>query len=77
MLTCCLCGRSMSSASVFIGAMAVGPKCARRAGLTEKARKRQGVLRMASSHHANKQDGQTIDLFTGLIDAGGGHWLRG
>lgn len=77
MLICCLCGRSMSSANVFIGAMAVGPKCARRAGLTEKARKRQGALRMESSHQAKNHDGKTIDLFTGLIDAGDGYWLRG
>lgn len=77
MLTCCLCNRPMSSASVFIGTMAVGPKCARRAGLVELARKRHGALRLAGPQQSKKQDGQTIDLFTGLIDAGDGNWLRG
>lgn len=77
MLICCLCGRSMSSANVFIGSMAVGPKCAKRAGLTEKARKRQGALRLSGQQQAKKQDGLTMDLFTGVIDAGDGNWLRG
>lgn len=65
MLTCCLCNRPMSSAHVFIGTMAVGPKCAQRAGLTEKARKRHGALRLVGLQKAKKQDGETMDLFAG------------
>ena len=46
-MKCALCGRQMESATVMIGALAVGPTCARKAGLIELGRKRQGAIRLA------------------------------
>ena len=35
------------AAAVFVGANPIGPTCARKAGLLERARKKSGVLRLA------------------------------
>ncbi|WP_313080494.1 hypothetical protein [Pulveribacter sp.] len=64
-LHCALCGRSMASATVYIGQLPVGPTCARRAGLVEAARKRRGALRLQLLPRtpAAQRDSRTLDLF--------------
>lgn len=48
----------------MIGALPIGPTCARKAGLLELARKKSGVLRLAKpSTVARKADPETLDLF--------------
>jgi hypothetical protein len=61
-LTCALCGRATMPA-VFVGAMAVGPSCARKANLMEAAARGLGALRLAKRRASSKQDPQQ-DLFT-------------
>lgn len=58
----------MLAAAVFIGIMPVGPVCAKRAGLIEKARKKHGALRIAGGDvaragRAKRRDPKTLDLF--------------
>lgn len=63
-MRCAFCNRPMLAAAVFVGAMPIGPTCARKAGLLELARKKAGVLRMARpSAGQRRPDPQTIDLF--------------
>ena len=48
----------------MIGAMPIGPTCARKAGLLELARKKAGVLRLARhTAVARHPDPETLDLF--------------
>ena len=60
-MKCILCGRSMNAAAVLIGAMPVGPKCARRAGLIELGRKKAGFVRLVAQKV--ERDVHTPDLF--------------
>ncbi len=62
---CCLCGRPMARPTLFIGLMPVGPHCARRAGLMDKARKGAGALRLAGAPAIRSPgaDRRTLDLF--------------
>lgn len=60
-MRCALCGRSMVAPAVLIGEMGVGPKCAKRAGLIEPARKRQGMLTLVNGRAQRSEDGQ-MDL---------------
>lgn len=60
-MRCALCGRSMATSAVLIGDMPVGPRCARRAGLLELARKRQGLLTLVKGRAQRSEDGQ-MDL---------------
>ena len=60
-LTCALCGRSMRQAAVSIGAMSIGPKCARRAGLIDLGRKKAGFVRLVAQKV--ERDVRTPDLF--------------
>ncbi|PTT39838.1 hypothetical protein DBR23_10035 [Acidovorax sp. HMWF018] len=54
----------MAQAAVMIGALPIGPTCARKAGLLELARKKSGVLRLAKpSAGPRRPDPQTLDLF--------------
>ena len=63
-MRCAFCNRPMMAAAVFVGAMPIGPTCARKAGLLELARKKSGVLRMAKpSIGARRADPETLDLF--------------
>lgn len=63
-MRCAFCNRSMLAAAVMIGALPIGPTCARKAGLLELARKRSGVLRLAKhSTTPRRTDPQTMDLF--------------
>ena len=63
-LLCCLCGRPMDQAAVMIGTMPVGPKCAKRAGLTSLAKRKTGLVFPVVRRHIQKPDHpQTADLF--------------
>ena len=63
-LHCAFCNRPMAQAAVMIGALPIGPTCARKAGLLELARKKTGVLRLARPCASRSQpDPQTLDLF--------------
>ena len=54
----------MLAAAVFVGAMPIGPTCARKAGLLELTRKKARALCLArSSHSPRRLDPQTMDLF--------------
>lgn len=60
-MNCVLCGHPTKPA-VMLGNHAVGPKCARRAGLIERAKKRQGYVRLFDRARA-PADPRTRDLF--------------
>ena len=63
-MRCAFCNRPMLAAAVFVGAMPIGPTCARKAGLLELARKKSGVLRLARpSIGVRHADPETLDLF--------------
>ena len=63
-MRCAFCYRPMAQAAVMIGAMPIGPTCARKAGLLELARKKAGALRLARpSIGARRPDPETLDLF--------------
>lgn len=63
-MKCAFCNRPMLQAAVMIGAMPIGPTCARKAGLLELARKKSGVLRLARpSTGPRRPDPGTLDLF--------------
>lgn len=63
-MKCAFCNRPMQAAAVFVGAMPIGPTCARKAGLLELARKKAGALRLArTSIGARRADPETLDLF--------------
>lgn len=63
-MNCAFCSRPMLQAAVMIGALPIGPTCARKAGLLELARKKSGVLRLAKpSTSLLRPDPQTLDLF--------------
>ena len=63
-MKCAFCNRPMLAAAVFVGALPIGPTCARKAGLLELARKKAGVLRLAKPSIGQRRlDPQTMDLF--------------
>lgn len=63
-MKCAFCNRPMLQAAVFVGALPIGPTCARCAGLLELARKKTGVLRLARhTAVAHRPDPETLDLF--------------
>ena len=63
-MKCAVCNRPMQAAAVWVGAMPIGPTCARKAGLLELARKKAGVLRLAGrAAVAHRPDPETLDLF--------------
>ena len=63
-MRCAFCNRPMQAAAVFVGAMPIGPTCARKAGLLELARKKAGVPRLARpSAGPRRTDPETLDLF--------------
>lgn len=64
-MRCALCSHPLLYPEVFIGLLPVGPRCARRAGLVELARKKSGVLRLASTtgQKRRKDDQLTLNLF--------------
>ena len=63
-MRCAFCNRPMMAAAVLVGAMPIGPTCARKAGLLELARKKAGVLRLARPTSVARRTGpETLDLF--------------
>ena len=63
-MKCAFCSRPMLAAAVMVGPLPIGPTCARKAGLLERARKKSGVLRLAKpSAGPRRPDPQTLDLF--------------
>jgi hypothetical protein len=58
----------MRQASVMIGTLPVGPKCAKRAGLDELAKRKTGLVFPAQRRHIEKPGmPQTRDLFEGMV----------
>lgn len=63
-MKCAFCNRPMLAAAVMVGALPIGPTCARKAGLLELARKKSGLLRLGTpSAGPRRPDPQTLDLF--------------
>lgn len=64
-MKCVLCGRSLKQAAVYIGEMAIGPKCSRRAGLMPLAAKRTGLVKPGPMYrsHATRQELAQLELF--------------
>ena len=60
---CALCDRPMLNPAVLIGALPVGPKCAKRAGLLELARKRVGRLSLPSVKCRRPDPQENLELF--------------
>ena len=62
---CALCGRPLLQAAVMIGREGIGPKCAKKAGLTALAKKTGSrVLRIGRRPSAErKRMPETMDLF--------------
>lgn len=63
-MRCVLCGRPTQPA-VMLADKAVGPKCAKKAGLLERARRNQGQVRLFKAPR-RPADPQTLDLFEEL-----------
>ena len=66
-MICVLCNRRLLSAAVTIGAMPVGPVCARRAGLMPLAAKKVGAVRPGPAYKrsATRQEVDQLELFEG------------
>lgn len=63
-MKCAFCNRPMQAAAVYVGALPIGPTCARKAGLLELARKKAGALRLARPSIGQRcADLETLDLF--------------
>jgi len=62
-LRCALCGRPVLNPAILIGQLPVGPRCARRAGLLELARKRVGALSVPRVKFARPKPHENLDLF--------------
>lgn len=60
-MRCVLCGRTTQPA-VMLADKAVGPKCAKKAGLLERARRGQGQVRLFNAPR-RPADPKTLDLF--------------
>ena len=60
---CALCDRPMLNPAVLIGTLPVGPKCAKRAGLLELARKRVGRLSLPSVKYRRNEPQENLNLF--------------
>ena len=60
-MRCVLCGRTTKPA-VMLGTHAVGPRCAKKAGLIERARRGQGQVRLFNAPR-RPADPKTLDLF--------------
>jgi hypothetical protein len=60
-MRCVLCGRKTKPA-VMLADKAVGPKCAAKAGLLERARRGQGQVRLFNAPR-RPADPKTLELF--------------
>lgn len=64
-MRCILCGR-LTTPAVLLGEgeLPVGPKCARRAGLLQRARRGTGArVRLYQGARVPRGDNRTLDLF--------------
>ncbi|MEN6536668.1 MAG: hypothetical protein ABFD89_23635 [Bryobacteraceae bacterium] len=63
--SCAICGRSTAKPAVLIGSEAIGPTCARRAGLIQAAKKsgKTSRVQLFSRAAAPREDTRTRDLF--------------
>ncbi len=69
-MRCCLCGRALAAAAVLIGALPVGPTCARKAGLVPLARRNAGSVRLFNGPPAGRRaDPRTLDMFEEAANA--------
>lgn len=62
-LRCALCGRPVLNPAVLIGLEPVGPRCARKAGLVELARKKVGSLALPRMRFTRPAPQQNLELF--------------
>jgi hypothetical protein len=63
-MNCALCGRPLLNPTVMIGREAIGPKCARKAGLTRLAAQTGSrVLRFSRPKASRADAGRNLDLF--------------
>lgn len=60
---CALCGRPVLNPAVLVGREPVGPKCARRAGLVDLARKRAGQLSFPRLKFKRSAQQENLNLF--------------
>jgi hypothetical protein len=60
--TCAMCGRP-TAPYVLIGREAIGPKCARRAGLTPARAPKGSRLRFVAYKPVKERGDETMDLF--------------
>lgn len=60
---CALCGRPVLNPAVLIGQLPVGPRCARRAGLVELARKKVGSLSIPRITFRRPARQENLELF--------------
>ena len=65
-LKCCMCGKP-TTPFAFIGAMAVGPKCARKAGIVPTKTRKGSAIRFAAPVKRDRGP-VTMDLFDDLKD---------
>ena len=61
-MRCVLCGRPTKPAVMLADKHPVGPKCAKKAGLIERARRGQGQVRLFNAPR-RPADPKTLDLF--------------
>lgn len=65
-MKCSICGRTTMKPAVLLGAEAIGPTCAKRAGL-DKMKPRAGSRLVLPRHpKATPDKGDTLDLFPEL-----------
>jgi len=63
-LKCCLCGK-LTIPAAMVGSLAVGPSCARKAGLLQ-SKQRKGSSIVFLKRKQAKDDCETMDLFDDL-----------
>lgn len=61
-MRCAICKRALFTVAVMIGVEAVGPKCAKKLGLSPKKSKRITVVRLGKIAKDDR-DNRTMDLF--------------
>lgn len=66
-MKCAICGRVTMKPAVLLGAEAIGPTCAKRAGLTAiKPRAGSRLVLPRHQRSATPDKGDTLDLFADL-----------
>lgn len=65
-MRCALCGRVTLNPAAMIGAMPVGPVCAKRAGLTKPRKRKAGAVVVLKGRRVKSARAMTLDLFPDL-----------